>query len=153
MTTPTSLPLEEVVRLYNSGLSQKEIGKHFSVSQKVVFGFMRRNGIGARPAHGVPQFGEKNGAWKGGVNHNQAGYILVKNYSHPRAVKGYVPLHILVAEEAIGRRLIWRGQGHPETEIVHHKDGNIYNNSPENLQVTSYSKHQGLHAEMRRGSK
>lgn len=45
--------------------------------------------------------------------------------------------HILVARPKLG-------------EVVHHKDGNKLNNSPDNLQVMSRSDHSKLHATKRK---
>lgn len=46
--------------------------------------------------------------------------------------------HRVVAEEKLGRAL-------EKGEIVHHIDGNKQNNDPSNLEVTTQSKHVGLH--------
>ena len=60
---------------------------------------------------------------------------------HPAAsVQGHVYEHIVIAEKTIGRYLT-------DKEIVHHIDGNKYNNSPENLQVLSKYDHQKVHAQ------
>ena len=56
--------------MYESGMSQVEIGDHFGVTQKVIWGFMRRNGIEARVAAKRNQSGANNDAWKG----DSAGY-------------------------------------------------------------------------------
>lgn len=50
---------------YNSFKTQEEIGNIFQVSQKVIWGFMKRHGIKARIAAKRDQRGEKNSAWKG----------------------------------------------------------------------------------------
>ena len=50
----------------------------------------------------------------------------------------YYLLHRLTAEYLIGRKL--KGN-----EMVHHKDGNILNSTPDNLEVMFYSKHCKLH--------
>ncbi len=56
-------------------------------------------------------------------------YIYVCYPEHPKATKeGYVRMHILVAENKIGRRL-------KDDECVHHLDFDKYNNSPGNLIV------------------
>lgn len=58
---------------------------------------------------------------------------------HPNAnSKGLYPLHRVIAENMIGR-LLW------PFEHVHHKDGNKFNNSPDNLEVLSRSDHAKLH--------
>lgn len=46
--------------------------------------------------------------------------------------------HRVVAENALGRKLLRR-------EIVHHKDGNIHNNDPSNLEVMTQSQHINEH--------
>lgn len=60
-------------------------------------------------------------------------YITVNKKEHPRATtSGHVLLHILVAEEKLGRCL-------RPGETVHHLDMNKMNNSPENLIVFATS--------------
>lgn len=60
--------------------------------------------------------------------------------AHPKAwKKGYVLVHRVVAETAIGRLLT-------DEEVVHHKDGNTLNNSPENLEVMPRGEHSKIHA-------
>ena len=66
----TKLPLEKVRALYESGLTQEEVGERLGVSQKVIWSFMKRKGIKARIAAKRDQRGEKNSSWKG----NRAGY-------------------------------------------------------------------------------
>jgi len=54
-------------RLYEAdGKSQVEVAKSLGVSQKIVFGLMRRYGIPARPAVKRNQFGAFNSSWRGG---------------------------------------------------------------------------------------
>ena len=56
-------------------------------------------------------------------------YEYVINKSHPRANEdGQVYLHIIIAEEKLGRYLL-------SEEVVHHKDFNKLNNNPNNLMV------------------
>ena len=60
-------------------------------------------------------------------------YITVNKKDHPRATtSGHVLLHILVAEEKLGRSL-------RPGETVHHIDHNKMNNSPDNLIVFATS--------------
>jgi hypothetical protein len=47
-------------------------------------------------------------------------------------------IHRIVAEEMLGRSLTSK-------EVVHHKDGNKWNNAPENLEVMSQSQHVRIH--------
>lgn len=60
---------------------------------------------------------------------DKGGYRLVKAHGHPHATKsGYVREHRLVMEKMIGRYLL-------PSEVVHHKDENTANNSPDNLEL------------------
>ena len=75
-------------------------------------------------------FGPENPMWKGGQSVSSHGYVLIRvGVGHHLAdVRGYAYQHRIVAERLLGRRL-------KQGEIVHHKDGNKQNNSPENLIV------------------
>jgi hypothetical protein len=53
--------------------------------------------------------------------------------------------HIVVAQKALGRPLKNFGQGHPDTEVVHHIDGDKTNNAPTNLLICTHSYHTELH--------
>ena len=67
-------------------------------------------------------------------------YKYIIDRTHPRAnADGAVYLHIIIAEEMLGRSLL------PE-EVVHHKDLNKLNNNPDNLMVfASRSDHSRFH--------
>lgn len=149
----TKLDLEEVKKLYHSGLSQQEVANELGVSQKVVWRFMKNNEISSRPAVKRNQTGPNNDSWKGGRIENAAGYIMIRMPEHPRAKanQGYVFEHNIVAEKKIGRYLLFFGSGHLDSEIVHHKNENKKDNSPENLEVMTYSEHSKIHNFIRRG--
>jgi hypothetical protein len=67
-------------------------------------------------------------------------YRTVYKPDHPRAdVTGFVSLHILIAEEKLGRPL-------QDGEVVHHCDFNRGNNDPSNLLITDRIIHQNLPA-------
>lgn len=69
-------------------------------------------------------------------------YALVPN--HPKATKnGYVLLHRVVVENAIGRLLL-------DDEEVHHIDRDKHNNDINNLLLLSAHEHRKLHAEDRK---
>jgi len=58
------------------------------------------------------QFRENNPSWKGGVRIHK-GYRYILQPDHPRSTKGYVFEHIVIAEEALGKRL-------PVGSEIHH---------------------------------
>lgn len=58
---------------------------------------------------------------------------------------GWVAQHRVIAEALLGRPLA-RGQDPKVRECVHHKDENKLNNSPENLEVLTFSAHRTYHS-------
>lgn len=68
------------------------------------------------------------------------GYVRVMT---AKGVRQYE--HILVAERALGRPLKNLGVGHPDSEVVHHIDGDKTNNAPDNLLVCTHKYHVELH--------
>lgn len=56
-----------LLELYASGMTQDEVARVLGVSQKVVWGRMRRLGIEARVAAKRNQAGVLNSSWKGGA--------------------------------------------------------------------------------------
>lgn len=71
--------------------------------------------------------------------HVTGGYIQIWKPDHPMANKvGYVYEHRLIMSEMLGRNL-------ERTEIVHHLNGKVDDNRPENLALTNRIKHQEFH--------
>ena len=71
------------------------------------------------------------------------GYLYFYDPDHPLALQaGSVYLHRHLASVKLGRWLV-RG------ESVHHRDGNIKNNNPGNLDVMSRKEHALLHSSLR----
>ena len=87
--------------------------------------------------------GKNHPNWKGGQKKDTHGYVFVLMPEHPKANnnKGYVRRAHLVAEKTLGRYL------YPE-EITHHKNGIVDDDRPENIEVTTQSKHSSLHRKM-----
>jgi len=81
--------------------------------------------------------------WKDGMWKDPMGYYLVCCPEQSNRKLGYIPLHRLRAQLAIGRKL-------KKDEIVHHIDGNIHNNKNDNLLICEKSYHRWLHNEMSR---
>lgn len=85
------------------------------------------------------QRNENHPRWAGGERSNVKGYLLERKPTHPMAhVNGYVPKHRRVAQEKLGRVL-------HSSEVVHHINGNVLDNRPENLEVMTQSTHVLLH--------
>lgn len=145
------LPYDEVLRLYESGHTQVEIGQIFGCSQKVVFGFMKRNGIKARIAKKRDQYGENNSNWKNGRRSNGK-YIRIKtpDDSYSKPLDGYILEHVYVMEQHLGRSLRNFGRGDIRTEIVHHINEVKTDNRIENLMLTNCVEHMKIHNELRR---
>jgi len=95
--------------------------------------------------HGHNATRERNNRWRGGkmLKRNRPGgigYNFTFMPSHPKANKiGYVPDHVLIVENILGKYL-------PLTAEVHHFDENSLNNAPQNFIVCQDSSyHQILH--------
>lgn len=76
--------------------------------------------------------GDKHPNWQGGKSKTR--YYKTIRLSK----KFYVYEHRIVAEKMIGRKL-------KKGEVIHHKDGNGFNNKPENLQIMTQKEHIQFH--------
>ena len=74
----------------------------------------------------------KRNAWKGGRRIDTEGYIRV----YDSVTRDYKREHRIIARADIG-------------EIVHHINGDITDNRPENLELTTFTEHSRLHAMQR----
>jgi hypothetical protein len=141
---------EAVRQMYESGMTQAEIGKEIGVSQKVVWRFMKNNGIQARKAAKRDQTREKNSSWRGG-RRIENGYVQIYMPDYPKAKpNGYVYEHIYISEQMLGRPLNSFGLKDERTEVVHHINGIKTDNRPENLLVLGVNEHHRLHSAVTR---
>ncbi|MFC3638183.1 HNH endonuclease signature motif containing protein [Camelimonas fluminis] len=81
--------------------------------------------------------GPINANWRSGLTISAGGYVCFTS-SPANGEHAGKPLHKIVAEWKIGRRLL------PD-EVVHHADRNKLNNDPNNLEVMTSSEHARLH--------
>uniref|UniRef100_A0A6M3IL38 Putative homing endonuclease n=1 Tax=viral metagenome TaxID=1070528 RepID=A0A6M3IL38_9ZZZZ len=129
---PRKFPREDdqkISQLYSKGMTQLELAEMFGVGKRTILRSLRRTNTSTDGRKGSP--GSKNPAWKGGRIVDKNGYVLVHRPHHPKAnYGGYIREHRLVMEEILGRPMTRR-------EVIHHKDGNHANNSPDNLVLFS----------------
>lgn len=79
--------------------------------------------------------GKNHPQWKGGRVKTQRGYILVYKPDHPYGESGcYIREHRLIMEKILGRYL-------KPSEEVHHINGKVDDNRPENLIVVEKNNH------------
>jgi maltoporin len=84
-------------------------------------------------------FGKDNPMWKGGRTISREGYVLIKDWNHPRThANGYVLEHIKVLEQKLQRPLA-------KNEVTHHINGNKMDNRPENLEAVNRAHHITYH--------
>jgi len=119
-----------VFEMEQSGSSLDEIGRRIGTGGRHVKRFLREHGVTRDFL--TSKKAERHYAWKGGRIIDKDGYATVYCPDHPHRRKHtpYILEHRLVMEKMIGRFLL------PE-EVVHHRDKNKQNNSPENLQLFS----------------
>jgi len=127
---------EEILDMYRSGLSMRDIAKKIGRSTTVVVRVVKKAGI-SRPYQGS---GPDHSMWKGERVSTGNGYWKVwvspdDLLSQMRDFQGYVKEHRLVMARKMGRAL-------RRTESVHHIDGDPNNNAPSNLELR-----QGLHGQ------
>ena len=118
--------------LYGSGLSANEVAVVLGVTGSTVARWLAASGVKARQ-RGLRK--EAHPQWRGGRRLTKEGYVrLATGKSRPQ----YVYEHIVVAEQAIGRKL-------RRNETVHHKNSIKSDNRPENLEVMTRAQHMRVH--------
>jgi molecular chaperone GrpE (heat shock protein) len=140
--------LELIDRIKKLYLEEKksfpQIGNELGMTVGNIHYCLKKHGVSTRgPKEGWKtrfpngRFGDDAGHWKGGrvKAGGGRGYMTIHRPDHPHATKkGYVMEHRLVMEEKLGRIL-------KPKEIVHHINGDSFDNRPENLEVQDRSTH------------
>lgn len=100
-------------------------------------------GISLKFINGHNSKGKNNPRWIGGRVQTEHGYVKIWIPEHPKAQKGYVFEHILIAEEVFGKYL-------PEKAKIHHVNQIKNDNRKENLVICqNLSYHMLLHARIK----
>ena len=116
-----------VLQMANGGKSLEEIGRTVGTKGSKVREFLRKWMPEWQP--NKDWHGSRNSHWGGGRMVDKDGYVLLYMPSHPNCNRhGQVREHRIVMEKKIGRYLTAK-------EVVHHKDKNKQNNSPDNLEL------------------
>lgn len=111
----------EIISLYNLGLSQEKVANKLGINRKTVVLRMKDAGVSVRE-----QKMHTHPSWKGGAIMRN-GYPFKRVPNHHRATKnGYVALHLLKMEEKLGREINGK---HP----IHHIDFDKLNCNIDNL--------------------
>jgi hypothetical protein len=125
-----------IIKLYNGGLSQEKIAAKLHTSQTRISRLLQFNGIDCGMRRGA-----RHHAWQGG-KHTRNGYVFVSitkdsPYSSMAVSNGYVMEHRLVLAQHLQRPLT-------KNETVHHINGDTQDNTIENLQLRhgKHGKHQ-----------
>lgn len=106
--------------------TQDEAAEEFGLDRTTIERWCRR--LGLRTQRTGPRGGSRHPNWKGGTKILK-GYRYVHQPDHPNATKqGYVAEHRLVMEKRLGRVLRLR-------EVVHHRNSDTLDNSPDNLEL------------------
>jgi hypothetical protein len=145
MRTLHIYPVEKMREWIAEGKTQQWIGEQLGIPTKLIQKACKKHGIKCQRTG--PRSGEGHKNWKGPERTGKSGYILEYSPNHPSCLtsnliraqkangkyfrkKTHVQKHRLVMEQMLGRYL-------SSEEVVHHKNGNVQDNRPENLELFS----------------
>jgi hypothetical protein len=126
----------ELERLIAQGQTADALAARFGVFPETIRKFARRRSL---EIVRQDQSMENHPSWQGGVTLDRSGYqlqrvdadgpygYLIRALRHGDK-RGYAPTHRIVMHDKLGRDLM-------PGEVVHHIDGDVANNHPDNLDV------------------
>lgn len=125
---------EEYMRSCAGIKTSKEIQVEKGVSKSAVTRYCREYGVKLAMGH---TSGDSHYRWKGGKYEKKGRGYMVK-IDDPNYKYQYRPEHCVIMEEHLGRKLY-------KDEVVHHIDGDPFNNDLENLVNLTKSEHDRFH--------
>jgi len=120
----------EAIRLYESGLTQKEVAEKLNTTQKVIWRAFKNEGYKCRVTKKRNQKGENNDNWKG----DNAGYTAL--HKRVEVIRGK-PSECAMCESKTEKRYEWANMTGKYKNVFdyvrlckscHHKFDNIINN-------------------------
>lgn len=125
-----------ILRMIDDQNTAQEIAARYQVDEETIRKFARRRGLQIQRQD---QSMERHPSWTGGTTKDRSGYLLKRiEVDGPHGyliralrkgdMRGYAPVHRIVMHDKLGRRLL-------PNEVVHHLDGEILNNEPDNLDL------------------
>ena len=120
----------------HSDESLSDIAKKFEIKRDTLYATVRRNNIPFKKDPNRFKKGQRPYHYKGWIM--KSGYVRIFANNHSKCnICGYVKLHRLIVEEAIG---------YIPTDFIHHIDANRFNNIITNLLMVNRHLHLKLHS-------
>lgn len=112
----------------------KDVMNETGCSKSAVYNYAKKFGVKLKANY---VSGDKHYKWQGGKYEKKGRGYMVK-VDDPNYKYGYRPEHCVLMEGHIGRKM-------KESEVVHHVDGNPYNNNLSNLLLLDKNVHDRFH--------